>query len=162
MAGIASASVVAEGVSQGRAPTPVGILSRLPRPLAKLADFGPLEFGQGLQTPRSSEVGQPRTISVSEPPAGKPRKQMVTAAEPRIPTVTPWTVADITPEPAAPASESSGPAKLVGKAKGFVSRSQWRKFWADPKLRPFADKKAHASKGGPITRYRVLPEKKGV
>lgn len=43
---------------------------------------------------------------------------------------------------------------------GFKSKAQWRKFFADPKLRPHARKKAHATAGGKVTRYRRLPTRK--
>jgi hypothetical protein len=117
----------------------------------------------GSVLPRPS--APPRTLTpspVSTPPTPQatPHAQTIYPAEPDAPIITPWTTADITPEPAAPARPSSGPAKLTGKFKGFASRAQWRKFFADSKLRPYADKKAHASKGGPITRYRILPERK--
>ncbi|AER47652.1 hypothetical protein DORI_1 [Mycobacterium phage Dori] len=46
--------------------------------------------------------------------------------------------------------------------KGFKSKAQWRRFFADPKLRRYARKKAHATKGGKVVRYRRLPERKGV
>jgi hypothetical protein len=47
------------------------------------------------------------------------------------------------------------------KARGFVSRAQWRKFFADPVLRRYAHEKAHKTKGGPKIRYRRLVERKG-
>ncbi|MBS69386.1 MAG: hypothetical protein CMK98_13770 [Pseudomonas sp.] len=57
---------------------------------------------------------------------------------------------------------TGGVGKVVGMSSGFKSRAQWRKFWADPRLRKYARKKAHATKGGKIVRYRRLPERKGV
>lgn len=45
---------------------------------------------------------------------------------------------------------------------GFKSKAQWRMFFASPRLRRFAHQKAHATKGGPVTRYRRLPMRKGV
>lgn len=45
---------------------------------------------------------------------------------------------------------------------GFKSKAQWRFFFANPKLRRYARQKAHATKGGPIARYRRLPMRKGV
>jgi hypothetical protein len=45
---------------------------------------------------------------------------------------------------------------------GFKSRAQWKFFWANPRLRRYARAKAHATKGGPVTRYRRLPMRKGV
>lgn len=44
---------------------------------------------------------------------------------------------------------------------GYKSRAQWRMFFANPRLRRFARGKAHATKGGPVTRYRRLPARKG-
>ncbi|MFG2970801.1 hypothetical protein ACGFZS_46785 [Streptomyces sp. NPDC048288] len=48
------------------------------------------------------------------------------------------------------------------KHAGFKSKAQWRLFFASPRLRQFAHRKAHATKGGPVTRYRRLPMRKGV
>lgn len=48
-----------------------------------------------------------------------------------------------------------------GMPHGFVSKKQWRKFWADPKLRKYARKEAHKTPGGPKIRYRRLPMRKG-
>ncbi|GAA0705264.1 hypothetical protein GCM10010193_70420 [Kitasatospora atroaurantiaca] len=45
---------------------------------------------------------------------------------------------------------------------GFVSRAQWRLFWASKKLRRYAHDKAVATPGGPVVRYRRLPGRKGV
>jgi hypothetical protein len=139
------------------------MIARLPRPLAKLANFGPEFMGSVLSRPSAP----PRTVtqaplSTPSTPQATPRPPAIAPALPDAPTITPWTTADITPEPpAAVARPSSAPAKPTGKFKGFASRAQWRKFFADSKLRPFAHKKAHASKGGPKVRYRVLPERKG-
>lgn len=47
------------------------------------------------------------------------------------------------------------------KHTGFRSRAQWKFFYANPKLRRYARAKAHATKGGPVTRYRRLPARKG-
>jgi|KBSMisStaDraftv2_1062788.scaffolds.fasta_scaffold158276_4 hypothetical protein len=47
------------------------------------------------------------------------------------------------------------------RAKGFKSKAQWRYFFANPKLRRYARKKAHATKGPPKIRYRRLPARKG-
>jgi hypothetical protein len=44
--------------------------------------------------------------------------------------------------------------------KGFKSKAQWRFFFANPRLRRYARKKAHATKGGKVTRYRRLPARK--
>jgi hypothetical protein len=50
----------------------------------------------------------------------------------------------------------------VGKrATGFKSKAQWRLFFANPRLRRYAHKKAHATAGGKRTRYRRLPTRKG-
>ena len=46
--------------------------------------------------------------------------------------------------------------------KPFASRAQWRFFFSNPRLRKYARAKAHATKGGPVTRYRRLPMRKGV
>ena len=43
------------------------------------------------------------------------------------------------------------------KYHGFRSKAQWRMFFARPSLRRYARKKAHATPGGPKTRYRRLP-----
>jgi len=48
-----------------------------------------------------------------------------------------------------------------GRSKGFKSKAQWRYFFANPRLRRYARKKAHATAGGPVTRYRRLPKRKG-
>lgn len=40
---------------------------------------------------------------------------------------------------------------------GFKSKAQWRLFYANPRLRRYAHRKAHATAGGPIVRYRRLP-----
>lgn len=45
---------------------------------------------------------------------------------------------------------------------GFKSRAQWRLFWANPKLRRYARRKAHATPGPPKIRYRRLPPRKGI
>ncbi|MFI7890890.1 hypothetical protein ACIFUY_06455 [Streptomyces sp. CACIS-1.16CA] len=44
---------------------------------------------------------------------------------------------------------------------GFKSKAQWKLFWANPRLRRYARAKAHATKGGKITRYRRLPARRG-
>jgi hypothetical protein len=52
-----------------------------------------------------------------------------------------------------------------GMPKGFVSKAQWRYFFANPVLRAkYAKKEAHkaeAAGGGPKVAYRHLPRKKG-
>lgn len=45
---------------------------------------------------------------------------------------------------------------------GFKSKAQWRFFFANPKLRKYARKKAHKTAGGKGTRFRRLPARKGV
>ncbi|MGC4925553.1 hypothetical protein [Streptomyces sp. DT117] len=45
---------------------------------------------------------------------------------------------------------------------GFKSKAQWKLFWANPRLRRYARGKAHATKGGKVTRYRRLPARKGI
>lgn len=47
------------------------------------------------------------------------------------------------------------------RATGFKSKAQWRLFFANPRLRRYAHKKAHATAGGKRTRYRRLPTRKG-
>jgi hypothetical protein len=46
-------------------------------------------------------------------------------------------------------------------AHGFQSKAQWRYFFANPKLRKYARKKAHQTPGGPKVRYKRLPARKG-
>jgi hypothetical protein len=49
-----------------------------------------------------------------------------------------------------------------GMPHGFVSKRQWRYFFANPKLRAkYAHKEAHKTPGGPKVRYRRLPASKG-
>jgi hypothetical protein len=137
-------------------------LSVLSGPLAKIANVGPLEFGQALSRPPAAPTVTPQRISTPPTPTAAPRPPLIApVAEEAIPNVTPWTVADITPHPEyeSPARPSSDPAKLTGRIKGFASRAQWRFAFATHK--PWADKRAEASKGGPKVRYRVLPERKG-
>lgn len=50
--------------------------------------------------------------------------------------------------------------KKRGGQKGFASKAQWRMFFANPKLRKYARKKAHETAGGPKTRFRRLPARK--
>lgn len=45
---------------------------------------------------------------------------------------------------------------------GYKSKAQWRYFFANPRLRRYARKKAHQTKGGKVVRYRRLPARKGV
>lgn len=45
---------------------------------------------------------------------------------------------------------------------GFRSKAQWRLFFANPRLRRYAHKKAHATPGGKGVRYRRLPARKHV
>lgn len=51
-----------------------------------------------------------------------------------------------------------------GLPKGFVSKSQWRFFFANPRLKRYAHKEAHKviERRGKITGYRSLPRRKGV
>lgn len=67
----------------------------------------------------------------------------------------------------------SKPAKKAVKKAGskpFASKAQARKFFADPKLRRFAKKKAHATgmhsevtkRTGKSAAYAKLPARKGV
>lgn len=46
--------------------------------------------------------------------------------------------------------------------RGFKSKAQWRLFFANPRLRRWARKKAHATPGPPKVRYRRLPPRKGI
>lgn len=52
--------------------------------------------------------------------------------------------------------------KAVKKKKatyhGFKSKKQWR--WAFATKQPWAREKAHKTKGGPVVRYRRLPNSK--
>ncbi len=43
---------------------------------------------------------------------------------------------------------------------GFKSKAQWRYFFANPRLRKYARRKAHETAGGPKIRYRRLPRRK--
>jgi hypothetical protein len=43
---------------------------------------------------------------------------------------------------------------------GFKSKAQWRYFYANPRLRRYARRKAHQTAGGPVVRYRRLPSRK--
>lgn len=45
-------------------------------------------------------------------------------------------------------------------SRGFKSKAQWRYFFANPRLRRYARKKAHATAGGKGVRYRRLPRRK--
>lgn len=51
-----------------------------------------------------------------------------------------------------------GRSKHPGKL-GFRSKAQWRLFFASPKLRRYAHKWAHRTPGGPVVRYRRLPDR---
>lgn len=53
-------------------------------------------------------------------------------------------------------------AKGGRRTTGFKSKAQWRYFFASPKLRRYARKKAHATAGGPKIRFRRLPARKGI
>jgi hypothetical protein len=154
--------VVAEEVPHGEvSPSPVRILSLLRDPLTKIANVGPLEFGAALPRPTAPTV-TPQHVSTPSTPAAEPRPPMIApVAEDAIPSVAQWTPDDITkhPEFDPPARPTSGPTKLTGRFKGFASKAQWRFAFATHK--PWAHRRAEASKGGPKVRYRVLPERKG-
>lgn len=168
IAGIATGGVAATAVGGGVSPTSAAasnvpkLLRPLRRAIANIAAFSPLEFGQFLSRPTVTET-KPQRIEPTPPPTAEPRPPTVTPpSEPAIAGVAKWTEADITEHPdleAAPATETGGPSKLAGKLRGFRSRREWR--WAFASKQPFAHRKAHASKGGPKVRYRVLPERKG-
>jgi hypothetical protein len=52
-----------------------------------------------------------------------------------------------------------------GLPHGFVSKAQWRFFFANKRLRKYAHKEAHKAQaygGGPKVAYRKLPRRKGV
>lgn len=50
-----------------------------------------------------------------------------------------------------------------GLPHGFVSKAQWRYFFANKRLRvQYAHKEAHKTPGGPVVRFRRLPLRKGV
>jgi hypothetical protein len=52
-----------------------------------------------------------------------------------------------------------------GMPHGFVSKAQWRMFFArgktNPKFAKLAHKEAHKTPGGPKVRFRRLPARKG-
>jgi hypothetical protein len=52
-------------------------------------------------------------------------------------------------------------ARKRRSSPGFKSKAQWRFFFANPRLRRYARKKAHETPGGPKARYRRLPRRKG-
>ena len=51
-----------------------------------------------------------------------------------------------------------------GMPQGFVSKAQWRYFFANPRLRKYAKKEARKviARRGKITGYRSLPRRKGI
>jgi len=51
-----------------------------------------------------------------------------------------------------------------GLPNGFVSKAQWRYFFANPRLRKYAKKEAHKviARWGKVSGYRALPRRKGV
>lgn len=51
-----------------------------------------------------------------------------------------------------------------GLPHGFVSKAQWRYFFANRRLRRYAEKEAHKviRERGKVTGYRSLPRRKGV
>jgi hypothetical protein len=123
--------------------------------------MGKVLTGDRPATPEAVETTGPRKLSVPEPPRSRPRPAADVEPPGEPPTITPWSESDITPDDAPATRPEASPSKLRGVAGGFKSRAQWRKFFADPRLRRFAHRKAHASKGGPRVRYRILPERKG-
>lgn len=52
-----------------------------------------------------------------------------------------------------------GKSRKGGGYKGFKSKAQWR--WAFATKKSWARKKAEETAGGPKTRYRRLPVRKG-
>lgn len=57
-----------------------------------------------------------------------------------------------------------GRRRRGGMPKGFVSKAQWRYFFANPRLRKWAKKEAHKAQargGGKKVAYRKLPRRKG-
>lgn len=52
--------------------------------------------------------------------------------------------------------------KKHGLPGGFVSKAQWRYFWANPRLRKYAHKEAHKviRRRGKITGFHSLPTRK--
>lgn len=55
--------------------------------------------------------------------------------------------------------------KKKHKTRPFRSKAQWRFFYANPRLRKYAKKKAHATQragGGPKVAYRRLPRRRGI
>lgn len=141
--------------SPGPPPAP---LVGLPRPLAKLASFGPELLGG---VPKLQQARGPQTVATPPVRVSTPARPAVAPApaEAPIATITAWSEADITPDPtpAAPAGQAK-PSKLGRPLGGFRSRRQWR--WAFASKKPWARTKAHRTKGGPKVRYRVLPERK--
>lgn len=53
-------------------------------------------------------------------------------------------------------------ARTSKRSTGFKSKAQWRYFFANPKLRRYAKRKARATPGGKKIRYDRLPARKGV
>jgi len=56
-------------------------------------------------------------------------------------------------------------ARKKHRTRPFASKAQWRMFYANPRLRKYAKKKAHATQrvgGGKIVAYRHLPRRRGV
>jgi hypothetical protein len=53
--------------------------------------------------------------------------------------------------------------KRGGMPHGFKSKSQWRLFFANPRLRKYAKKEAHKviRERGKVTGYRSLPKHTG-
>lgn len=177
VAGIAaSAGAVAEGAA-GASPhslpnptaagAPLHLLRPLAATLARIAEFGPVEFAAGMKLPPpSAPTTAPRVVTppTVEPPTVAPHTPAISPPPTDAPpSVAQWTTADITehPEPeAAPATHTGGPSKMTGRGrKKFVSKKQWR--WAFATHKPWADRWAKKTPGGPKVRYRVLPTRKG-
>jgi hypothetical protein len=53
-------------------------------------------------------------------------------------------------------------ARSSKRPSGFKSKAQWRYFFANPKLRRYAKRKARATPGAKKVRYDRLPRRKGV
>lgn len=55
----------------------------------------------------------------------------------------------------------AGKKRRGGLPRGFVSKAQWRYFYANPKLRRLAHKESHKviRRRGKVTGYRSLPSR---
>lgn len=58
----------------------------------------------------------------------------------------------------------AGKRRGHGLPSGFVSRQQWKFFYANPRLRRYASKEAHKviATRGKVTGYRSLPTRTSV